>query len=92
MFSFLPIAIDLTAIAQDQPAPGSLDLASAKLSCCKFAYFPLLSAEGTILCDTATGSPRPFVSVNHKHSIFDSLHSLSHPGIATLGKFITVQF
>ncbi|XP_014785948.1 uncharacterized protein K02A2.6-like [Octopus bimaculoides] len=87
-----PAAIDLITIAQDRPALHTLDLTYTKLSCCKFAYLPLPSAEGTILWDIATGSPRPFVPATHQRSVFDALHSLSHPGITASVKLITARF
>lgn len=41
--------------------------------------------ENKLWCDVSAPYPRPYVPVTSRKSIFDSLHSLSHPGIrATL--------
>ena len=64
--------IDFTAIAYDQPALNSLDLTSDEYSCCKFSQLPLSVLEGTILCDIATGIPRPLYpnNINVLHLTF----------------------
>ena len=41
----------------------------------------LPTSDTTIVCDTSTGVSRPFVPVKFCHTLFNSLHSLSHPGI-----------
>ncbi|KAK4323351.1 hypothetical protein Pmani_005936 [Petrolisthes manimaculis] len=44
-----------------------------------------LDKETTILCDSTTAHPRPFLPVSCRRAIFDQFHSLTHPGIkATL--------
>ena len=78
----IPSSIDLTAMAQNQPALDSLDLISDKYSCCKFSQEPFPVSEGTILCDKATSVPRPLVPEQHRRSVFDTLHSLSHLGVS----------
>ena len=65
---------------------------SDKYSCCKFSQLPLPVSEGTILCNTATGVPRPLVPEQHRRSVFDALHSLLHPGVAASVKLITTRF
>ena len=87
-----PSSVDLTAMAQDQPALDSFDLTSNKYSSCKFSQIPLPVSEGTILCDTATGVPRPLAPEQHRRSVFDTLHSLSHPGVAASVKLIMACF
>ena len=38
--------------------------------------------EGTmVICDMSTGVPRPFVPSKFRRAVFNSLHSLSHPGV-----------
>ena len=60
-------------------------------SCCKFLQVSFPVSEGTILCDTATGVPRPLVPEQHRRLVFDTLHSLSHPGVAASVKLITAR-
>ncbi|GFU29360.1 hypothetical protein TNCV_985431 [Trichonephila clavipes] len=35
-----------------------------------------------LICDTSTGSPRPFVPHNFRRTIFEHFHNLAHPGVA----------
>ena len=84
-----PNSIDLTAIAQDQSGLDSLDLTSDEYSCYKYSLLPLPVSKGTILCDTATGIPRPRVPKQHQRSVFDTLHSLLHSGVVASVKLIS---
>ena len=56
--------INLTAIEQNQPALDLIDLISDNYSCCEFSQLPLPVLEVTILCDIATGIPRPLYPNN----------------------------
>ncbi|PIK47816.1 hypothetical protein BSL78_15316 [Apostichopus japonicus] len=58
----------------------------------KFQEIPLPSSPGTIWCDMSTGSPRPFIPKVFRKDIFNSLHSMSHPGIRATRKLITDRF
>ena len=88
-----PSLINLTAMANDLPALDSLDLTSSnEYSGCKFSQVSLPVSEGTILCDIATGVPRPLVPEQHRRSVFDTLPSLSRPGVAALVKLIRAHF
>jgi hypothetical protein len=41
---------------------------------------PFLLTRTSIICDVSTGIQRPYVPCRFHRVIFDSLHSLSHPG------------
>ena len=53
---------------------------------------PLPMSDSTILCDVSTSAPRPYVPASHRRIVFDSLHSLSHPGIRATQRLITARF
>ena len=53
---------------------------------------PLSLSESTIVCDTSTGVPRPFVPTKFRRAVFNSLHSLSHPGIRATQRLITTRY
>ncbi len=53
---------------------------------------PLIMADTTILCDMSTGKPRPVVPVSWRRTVFDSLHSLSHPEIRATQRLITTRY
>lgn len=46
----------------------------------------------SILCDTSTAHPRPFVCEKHRKPIFDQFHSLSHPGVKATSSLIKSRF
>ena len=54
---------------------------------------PLTLSDGiSIICDVSTGVQRPYVPVSFRRAIFDSLHSLSHPGIRATQRLVTNRF
>ncbi|CAI2738111.1 unnamed protein product, partial [Dicrocoelium dendriticum] len=53
---------------------------------------PLPTSDGTILCDVSQNSPRPVVPQAFRRTVFDILHSLSHPGIRATVKLVTQRF
>ena len=54
--------------------------------------FSLPSSEATIICDTSTGTPRPFVPTPIRQKVFTALHSLSHPGVRASQRLLTTRF
>ena len=57
-----------------------------------FRDMPLPTAEATIVCDVSTSTPRPYVPASFRRTVFDSLHSLSHPGIRATQRLVTARF
>ena len=53
---------------------------------------PLTSTGLTLMCDTSTGKHRPIVPPSMRRQVFDSLHSMSHPGISATQRLITARF
>ena len=45
-----------------------------------------------LLCDVSTGTPRPYVPEAFRRPVFDSLHSISHPGIKATQRLITARY
>lgn len=46
----------------------------------------------TLVCDTTTSRTRPYVPPNLRRQIFDSIHSMSHPGTNTTAKMVSDRF
>ena len=46
----------------------------------------------TLLYDTSTGTPRPYVPQQFRHKVFESLHNLSHPGIRATQHLVTARY
>ena len=53
---------------------------------------PLPTSDTTIVCDTSTGVSRPFVPARFRRIVFESLHSLSHPGIRATQRLVTARY
>lgn len=70
------------------------DLAKLRAdSTLRFQQVPLLMSNGvTLLCDISTGVSRPWVPKTFRRTIFDALHSLSHPEIRATQRLVTQQF
>ena len=53
---------------------------------------PLPTSKGTIICDVSTGVSRPLVPRKFRCTVFNSLHSLSHPSIRGTQRLITDRY
>ena len=53
---------------------------------------PFLSEGISIVCDVSTGRQRPYVPQRFRRTIFDSLHSISHPGIRATQRLVTSRY
>ncbi|XP_049273402.1 uncharacterized protein LOC125759129 [Rhipicephalus sanguineus] len=52
----------------------------------------LLPYTTMVTCDTSHESPRPFVAVQFRHAVFDSLHELCHLGIRAAQRVVPDRF
>ena len=84
-------SIDFALLAKAQQEDPELPPLNSTSSLC-LKDVPLPFSSGTILCDTSTDSPRPYVPPSFRRLVFDSLHSLSHPGIRATQHLITERF
>ncbi|GFY14095.1 retrovirus-related Pol polyprotein from transposon 412 [Trichonephila clavipes] len=53
-------------------------------------HLPISATE--LICDTSTGSPRPFVPHNFRRTIFEHFHNLAHPGVAASFQLIASRY
>ena len=79
-------AYDLNAIAEkqgeDQEVAEYLD---------RLSLYPLPDGK-TLLCDTSTAKPRPFLPAACRRPIYDRFHNLSHPGVKATLKLLTQRY
>ena len=71
--------LDFETLAQAQRDDPKL-LSSTNVSSLLLQDVSLHFSSGTILCDVSTANPLPYVPPSYRRRVFDSLHSLSHPG------------
>ena len=84
-------SVDLKEIAAAQETDPDL-VKFQTTSSLTLKAMPLPSSDGTILCDTSTGVPRPYVPEQFRRKVFDSLHSLSHPSVRGTQHIVTTRF
>ncbi len=92
--SHQPPCLDFIAMAQAQQEDPELMrmLARPSSTSLQLQQVPLADTGTTIICDSSTGPLRPFVPAVMRRLTFDSLHSLSHPGIRATQKLIKARF
>lgn len=81
--------MDFTALARAQHVDEQLKSPPASL---EIKSVPLPSSPDLISCDVSTGHPRPWLPIGFRRSAFDSLHSLSHPGINASVKLVSQRY
>lgn len=86
-----PPVIDFKAMATAQASDSQLEHLKVG-SPLKLEEIPLAMSDATILCDVSTGVSRPYVPEQFRRAVFDSLHSLSHPGIRATQRLITTRY
>ncbi len=88
-----PPVVDFAAMAKAQAVDTQIRaLQSSPLTSLVVEAIPLENSHDTILCDTSTGYQRPLVPLNWRHTVFDSLHGLSHPGIRATQRLVTARY
>ena len=85
-------SIDFALMATAQQNDEELAQLKETNSSFNFCEVPLSNAEGTIICDNSTNHARPYVPATYRRAVFDSLHSLSHPGARATRKLIADRF
>jgi cleavage and polyadenylation specificity factor subunit 1 len=82
--------IDFHSLAEAQHVDVSLN--DAAPNSLVLRQVPIPMSDVTLLCDTSTGVPRPYVPPPFRRRVFEILHSLSHPGIRATQKLITARY
>ncbi|GFW73106.1 transposon Tf2-9 polyprotein [Trichonephila clavipes] len=57
-----------------------------------FKRVPSPVSATELICDTSTGSARPFVPHNFRRTIFEHFHNLAHPGVAASFQLIASRY
>ena len=82
--------LDYNLIAQAQQ--NDSDLSQLKSTSLHLQALPLPFSIGTILCDTTTAPPHPYIPAPFRRRVFDQFHNRSHPGIRATQCLITERF
>ena len=84
--------VDFQAMAKDQPTDKDLQTLQTSSNNIKFARVAMPMCKDSLLCDTSTGTSRPYVPQQFRRTAFNSLHDLSHPGIRATQRLVTARF
>ena len=82
-------SIDHTEIALAQQSEG---LDNPVTSSFQFNQYPTSRPNLFLICDDSTNTSRPYIPPSFRRKVFDSLHSLSHPGVTATLKLISSRF
>lgn len=84
--------IDLDKLAYSQSSDEELKQLLNNDNSLRIKKIQIAGTSSPIYCDVSTATPRPFVTKPYRKQIFDSLHSLSHPGTNASAKLIAERF
>lgn len=89
-----PVVFDLQRMAEDQKSDAELQgiLDATMPSSLVLQALPVGQPPVTLHCDISSGRIRPFVPESFRREIFNSLHSLSHPGTRASTKLIDERY
>ena len=85
-------SVDFEALAAAQREDPELTEMRQNPLSLVLAEIPLPYTTTMVTCDTSQKSPRPFVPVQFRRAVFDSLHDLSHTGIRVTQRIATDRF
>ena len=91
----LPFSTDLQTLAQAQQDDQQLqNLLKSNSTSLKLAPVAIREHEVTVplVCDTSTGTSRPYLPPPFRYSTFELLHSFSHPGIKATQRLVTKSY
>ena len=85
-------SVDLEAMAKAQATDSELQALKSSSSSLQLTTVPDLLSSAALVCDMSTGTPRPFVPLAFRCTVFNALHSLSHPGAKATRQLIADRF
>ena len=88
----VPLIIDFTALTAAQQHDTKLQQLQSSPTSLKLQSVPVPTSNSTLVCDMSTGLPRPYVPSELRHTVFNTFHSLSHPGIRATQHLITACY
>ena len=72
--------LDYQAMSLAQQSDPAVQAYRTAITSLRFEDVPFSNGSFTSLCDVSTSTPRPVVPESWRRLVFDTVHSLSHPG------------
>lgn len=82
---------DYQALAESQERDEELKEAGSFTSL-KLRKIVVPGTDTSIICDTSTGRPRPYLTLPFRRAAFDRLHGLSHPGVRATLRLVAERY
>ena len=90
--SAVSLDLDYEAMARDQASDPSVRQLRDSDSGLKLAEVPINDGRTRLLCDVSLATPRPVVPDAWRKRVFQTAHSLSHPGVKASVRLISGKF
>lgn len=85
-------SLDLTQLKKAQQSDTELQQLIGSPSSLRFEELIPPGTETTLICDTSTGDPRPFLPKHFRYVAFKLLHGLCHPGIRSTQRLLRSRY
>ena len=72
--------LDYQAMSLAQQSDPDVQTYRTAITSLRLEDVPFYNGSFTLLCDVSTGTQRPVVPESWRRLVFDTVHSLSHPG------------
>jgi cleavage and polyadenylation specificity factor subunit 1 len=86
------LGLDHTAMAEDQAADSEVQVYRTAPRALLMVEVVFGTANTKLLCDVSTGQPCPMVPAGWRRKVFDTIHSLSQPGVKASAKLVGAKF
>ena len=83
---------DYQAMSLAQQSDPDVQAYRTAITSLRLEDVPFSNGSFTLLCDVSTGTPRPVVPESWRRLVFDTVHSLSHPGARTTKRLVSSKF
>ena len=90
--SAVSLDLDYAAMARDQASDPTVQQLRASPSGLTLAEGAVGDRRVKLLCDVSLASPRPVVPAAWRHRVFQTAHSLSHPGAKASVRLVAGKF
>ena len=84
--------VDYRAMSTAQQDDPDIQYYRSAITNLRLKDVPFEEGNFTLLCDVSTGRARPIVPEAWRRRVFDSIHSLSHPGARTTKRIVSSKF
>lgn len=83
---------DLEQLANTQTKDAELQELLSSQTSLRLEQIPIPGTNITLYCDITMSRPRPFITKELRRQVFNSVHSMSHPGAKSTIKMVTDRF